>query len=65
MEEHGITHVVAKNAGGDGARAKLDAARVLGLPVLMAERPVLPETAIARTPDEVLDWVDHTADRGV
>jgi precorrin-6A/cobalt-precorrin-6A reductase len=35
MQAHGITHIIAKNAGGQGAFAKLAAARTLGLPVVM------------------------------
>ncbi|MFT9015153.1 MAG: cobalt-precorrin-6A reductase [Acetobacter sp.] len=57
MQAHGITHVVAKNAGGDGARAKLDAARMLGLPVVLVERPAMPPRAVARTADEVMAWL--------
>ena len=34
MKRHGIEVVVSKNSGGDGARAKLDAARELGLRVI-------------------------------
>lgn len=65
METHRITHVVAKNGGGRGARAKLDAARALGLPVLMAKRPALPGHSVARDAEEVMRWLDHDADRGV
>ena len=64
MEAHGITHVVAKNGGGRGARAKLDAARSLGLPVLMAARPDLPGAALPEVA-EVMHWLAHSADRGV
>lgn len=64
LREHAITHIVAKNSGGDGARAKLDAARLLALPVLMAERPALPGVPLG-TVEDVLRWLDHTADRGV
>ena len=39
MRDEGVDVVVSKNAGGP-ARAKLDAARQLGLPVIMIERPV-------------------------
>ena len=38
----GITHLVSKNSGGEPTRAKLDAARALGLPVIMLTRPVKP-----------------------
>lgn len=65
MRTHRITHVVAKNSGGQGARAKLEAARILGLPVLMAQRPVLPDGDLANTVEGVLKWLPHEADRGV
>lgn len=60
MAEHGITHVVAKNAGGRGAEAKLVAARALGIPVIMIDRPKLPERAICGSVEEVLAWL-HSA----
>jgi len=65
MRHHAITHVVAKNSGGSGARAKLDAARALGVHVLMAERPTLPGDTIADSAKDVMTWLDHSADRGV
>lgn len=42
LRRHAIDVVVTKNSGGDAARAKLDAARLLGLPVVVVERPALP-----------------------
>jgi precorrin-6A/cobalt-precorrin-6A reductase len=66
MREHGITLVVAKNAGGKGASAKLAAARALGVPVLMIDRPPAPERREANSLQEVLDWLDHAGtERGV
>ena len=65
MQEHAITHVVAKNAGGTGARAKLDAARALDLPVIMANRPSVPGDATANDVAQVMAWLHHVADRGV
>lgn len=65
MQAHGITHVVAKNAGGMGARAKLDAARALGVPVILVDRPAVPPRAVARTVGEVLAWLGHSARLGV
>ena len=66
MQAHGITHVVAKNAGGEGAAAKLDAARALCLPVVMIERPALPARHCVDSVAEVLAWLaDHSADLGV
>jgi precorrin-6A/cobalt-precorrin-6A reductase len=65
LRTHHITHVVAKNAGGSGARAKLDAARVLGVPVIMIGRPRLPERRTAQSMGDVLSWLDHSDRLGV
>lgn len=66
MKQHNIQLVVSKNAGGTGARAKLDAARELGIPVVMIARPALPERPELASPAEVLDWIAHTGtDLGV
>ncbi|WP_425077953.1 cobalt-precorrin-6A reductase [Ruegeria denitrificans] len=59
MQRHGTQLVVSKNAGGTGARAKLDAARALGLPVLMIDRPVLPQRTEFSQVAQVLDWLFH------
>lgn len=55
--QHGITHVVAKNAGGTGAAAKLEAARGLGLPVILINRPAVPERRTAATVEQVMAWL--------
>ncbi|MCX2724230.1 cobalt-precorrin-6A reductase [Roseibium salinum] len=44
FQTHRISHVVTKNSGGMSSYAKIDAARRLGLDVIMVERPVLAET---------------------
>lgn len=62
MQAHGITHVVAKNAGGVGARAKLDAARALGLPVILIDRPHMPPRPVARAADAVMAWLGGGSD---
>ncbi|WP_339038624.1 cobalt-precorrin-6A reductase [Bradyrhizobium symbiodeficiens] len=59
MRERGIGWIVARNSGGDGARAKIDAARVLGLPVIMISRPELPERRRVESVTEVMQWLDH------
>jgi len=38
LQEHAITHIVCRNSGGTGAYAKIEAARMLGLPVIMLQR---------------------------
>lgn len=65
MADHRITHILAKNGGGTGAWAKLDAARDLGLPVILIDRPVLPPRRIFASTDEVMRWLGHATDRGV
>lgn len=69
LQEHAIDLVVSKNAGGTGAEAKLIAARELGLPVLMIDRPVMPERLEVHRPEDVLAWLDHATafgtERGV
>lgn len=65
LRDHRITHVICKNAGGSGAQAKLDAARALGLPVIMADRPNLPGDTVANSVDQVMAWLGHEAERGV
>lgn len=55
FEAERIDAVLCRNSGGQGAHAKLDAARELGLPVVMIERPedtppgVVPDVAAALT----------------
>ncbi|RXR30809.1 cobalt-precorrin-6A reductase [Sphingobium fluviale] len=59
MQAHAVDLVVCKNAGGTGAQAKLLAARQLGLPVLMIDRPAVPERTEFYNPEDVIDWLDH------
>lgn len=68
LQTHAITHIVAKNAGGAGAEAKLLAARALRLPVILIDRPAVPERQVVTTVAGVMDWLHHTtafAERGV
>ncbi len=60
MRSQAIEWVVSRNSGGDGARAKIEAARALGLPVVMIERPVVPERPHAATVEEAVDWLRHS-----
>lgn len=66
MHQHAITHIVAKNAGGAGAEAKLIAARALDLPVILIDRPALPARREVATVAEVMHWLAHAGtERGV
>lgn len=53
-----IDALVTKNSGGSMTRAKIDAAEQLNVPVIMVDRPALPDgvTAVA-TLDEAAAWV--------
>ncbi|WBL81242.1 cobalt-precorrin-6A reductase [Bradyrhizobium xenonodulans] len=59
MRTRGTTWNVARNSGGDGARAKIDAARMLGVPVIMISRPKLPERQRVESVTEVMQWLGH------
>ncbi|GGB91506.1 precorrin-6A reductase [Novosphingobium endophyticum] len=64
MQIHAIDLVVCKNAGGNGADAKLIAARNLGLSILMIDRPAIPDRAEIFHPEDVLAWLGHDARHG-
>jgi len=66
MLRHGTELVVSKNSGGSGAYAKIAAARALGLPVVMIDRPETPVRAEVHDVAAALDWITHSGtDRGV
>ena len=66
LQAHAITHIIAKNAGGQGAAAKLAAARALRLPVIMIARPDAPARETVETIPAMMTWLEHhKALRGV
>ena len=54
-----IDAVVAKASGGDATRGKIDAARALGLPVVMIARPSMPPGPIVDEPADALAWLSQ------
>ncbi|MFC3227009.1 cobalt-precorrin-6A reductase [Marinibaculum pumilum] len=64
MAARGITRLVAKNAGGGAAHAKIAAARALGLPVVMIDRPPIPDRPRVGEVAEVLRWLAHPLPAG-
>jgi precorrin-6A/cobalt-precorrin-6A reductase len=54
MRREGVSVLVTKNAGGNATRAKLDAARHLGLPVIMVARPAKPPARRWRRVEEMV-----------
>ncbi|MEM7509030.1 MAG: cobalt-precorrin-6A reductase [Pseudomonadota bacterium] len=59
LQKHGITHLLAKNAGGDAA--KLDAAKSANVSVILIRRPDPPPGPVATHPSEALVWIDSLA----
>jgi precorrin-6A/cobalt-precorrin-6A reductase len=55
--EYRLETVVTRNSGGDETYPKIAAARALGLPVVMVDRPPLPPGETVRTPAEALTWM--------
>lgn len=57
LREQRIDLIVSKNAGGGATRAKLDAARQLGIPVVMIARPPAPPVDTVERVEDALDWI--------
>jgi precorrin-6A/cobalt-precorrin-6A reductase len=57
FEHHGIRYVLAKNAGGSAAYAKIEAARKLGIKVHMVRRPVIASRSTVASVEDVMTWI--------
>jgi len=55
---YGIDVIVSKNSGGDATYAKIAAAREMGLPVILVERPALPDVERAADVEATLAWIE-------
>lgn len=60
LREHAISHVVAKNAGGEAGRAKLLAAREIGLPVILVARPAVAAEPSVADVEGAVAWLGAT-----
>ena len=60
LRSHRIDLIVSKNSGGPATYAKIEAARALGLPVVMVERPARPITDQADSLAAVTAWLAQT-----
>ena len=58
LQEHGIAVVLSKNSGGQATYGKIEAARRLGLPVVMIARPPLPFGDMVHSVDEAAAWAE-------
>jgi precorrin-6A/cobalt-precorrin-6A reductase len=63
MREHGVGLLVTKNSGGPMTAAKLQAARDLGVQVIVVARPPLPPgSVVVTTVAEAVRWVSPGSD---
>jgi precorrin-6A/cobalt-precorrin-6A reductase len=56
---HRIDVVISRNSGGSAAYAKIAAARALGVPVILLERPALASAPAVPGVEEALAWLDQ------
>ncbi len=61
LREHRIEVLVCRDSGGDLTAAKLVAARELGLPVVMVDRPPAPDAPTVETVEEAVAWLASIA----
>jgi precorrin-6A/cobalt-precorrin-6A reductase len=59
LTTHAIEAIISKNSGGDATYAKLIAARELGLPVVMIQRPPMPAGEQVANVEQALVWVEN------
>jgi precorrin-6A/cobalt-precorrin-6A reductase len=65
LQRERIEIMVSKNAGGSATYAKIEAARALGVPVVMIARPRKPAGAVMADVDACVAWLHGLAPRGV
>jgi precorrin-6A/cobalt-precorrin-6A reductase len=65
MREHAADLIVSKNSGGKATYAKIEAARILGIPVVMVKRPPRSGTSVAETCDEIIFWTNSLLARDI
>lgn len=57
LKQYHIECIVTKNSGGQTVYAKIDAARKLSIPVIMIQRPVMPQLPSVSTMDKAYQWL--------
>jgi precorrin-6A/cobalt-precorrin-6A reductase len=58
MRNEGVAALVTKNSGGHATYAKIEAARALGIEVVILRRPPAPEAQTLHDLDDVMAWID-------
>jgi len=59
MRNYQIQAIVSKNSGGDATYAKIVAARELGIPIVMVQRPAMPEGEKVTSIEEAIAWLNQ------
>ncbi|HEY9748597.1 MAG TPA: cobalt-precorrin-6A reductase [Allocoleopsis sp.] len=59
LQKYHIEVIVSKNSGGDATYAKIVAARELGLPVVMVQRPPVPKGDRVESVEDALAWINN------
>jgi precorrin-6A/cobalt-precorrin-6A reductase len=57
LQDYRIDAIVSKNSGGEATYAKIIAARELRIPVIMVQRPILPEGEIVVDVADTIEWL--------
>ena len=58
LREYQIEAIVSKNSGGAATYAKIIAARELGIPIVMVQRPAMPEGEKVTSIEEAIAWLN-------
>jgi precorrin-6A/cobalt-precorrin-6A reductase len=59
MKEFSINKLISKNSGSNAVVEKINAARKLGIEVIMIERPTLPQRKIFTNENQVLQFFSN------
>jgi precorrin-6A/cobalt-precorrin-6A reductase len=59
LRDYHIQAIVSKNSGGDATYAKIIAARELGIPIVMVQRPAMPEGEKVTSIKEAIAWLNQ------
>ncbi len=63
LRDEKIDVIVSKNSGGSATYPKIEAARALGLPVIMIARPDKPAGRVVTSAEEAMAWLAHDGAR--
>ena len=59
LQDYEIEAIVSKNSGGEATSAKLIAARALNIPIVMIQRPQMPEGDKVNDIEEAIAWINE------